>query len=642
MARRIPRDESLARVHGPGALFAAAYGNVGSSIYYALGVTAAFALGLTPVAFVAAGMIFVCTAITYVEATVMYPEAGGSSSFARHAFNEVTSFVAGWGQLLNYTITVAISAFFVPHYLAVFWEPLGSPPGDVIAGALVVCALAALNVRGTQESARLNLVLAIGDLLTQVLLVGIGIFLVLSPEVLVSNVELGVAPTWSDFALGIAVGMIAYTGIETISNMAEETKDAPRNVPRGTGWTVAAVVGLYALLPIVALSAMPVTQRANGEYSTALGSRYADDPVLGIVDNLGISAGATDALRIYVAILAAVILLIATNAALIGVSRLTFSMGHYRQLPERLRRVHKRFRTPYVSIIVFSAAAIVVMIPGQAELLATLYSFGAMLSFTIAHASVIRLRQKYPQRERPWKPRFVNVRVGGTSVPLTAVVGGLGTFAAWLAVAGLNPRTLVIGTGWMVVGMVVYFLYRRHLGISLTKTQEMQLPEALGVDEVAYEGVLVALDDKQEFPEQLISTAVGLSARKRRGIHVVSFVTVPQHLPIDETVDEQLAGEFEAAQSKIEQAKLIGGSRVTGTVQAVRADEWGEVMITEARDKKATAIVAGVRYREGKPRIGRDLRRLLAKRPCRVLLVADPTTERRGVPARLRRELEAM
>src|SRR6478672_647880 len=167
MAQRIPRDESLSRVHGVGALFAAAYGNVGSSIYYALGVTAAFALGLTPVAFVISGLIFAATAATYAEATVMYPEAGGSSSFARHAFNELVSFIAAWGQMLNYAIT----AYFVPHYLAVFWEPLGHAPGDIVGGAVLIAALALVNVRGTEESAKLNLILAIADLATQVVLV---------------------------------------------------------------------------------------------------------------------------------------------------------------------------------------------------------------------------------------------------------------------------------------------------------------------------------------------------------------------------------------------------------------------------------------------------------------------------------------
>src|SRR4029079_16281530 len=141
VAHRVPRDQSLQRVHGVGALFSAAYGNVGSSIYYALGVGAAFALGLTPLAFVISGLIFVCTAATYIEGTVMFPEAGGSARFARHAFNELVSFIPGWGQSLNYMSTVAISAFFVPHYLGVFWEPLRSSPGDIIGGIVLIAAL---------------------------------------------------------------------------------------------------------------------------------------------------------------------------------------------------------------------------------------------------------------------------------------------------------------------------------------------------------------------------------------------------------------------------------------------------------------------------------------------------------------------
>src|SRR5690242_14925540 len=205
MARYRPRGLGLERVLGVGALFSAAYGNVGSSIYYALGLVAAFALGLTPIVYLIAGSLFVMTAMTYAEAATNFPEAGGSSSFARRAFNELVSFIAAWGQMLNYTITVAISAFFVPHYLAVFWPWLGDSPGDVIGGAVLIVALALINIRGTEESAKLNLVLALADLATQVVLVGIGIALVLSPAILVDNVHLGVAPTWSDFALGIAV-----------------------------------------------------------------------------------------------------------------------------------------------------------------------------------------------------------------------------------------------------------------------------------------------------------------------------------------------------------------------------------------------------------------------------------------------------
>ncbi len=618
MARRIPRDESLSRVHGVGALFSAAYGNVGSSIYYALGVTAAFALGLTPIAFVISGLIFAATAATYAEATVMYPEAGGSSSFARHAFNELVSFIAAWGQMLNYTITVAISAYFVPHYLAVFWEPLGHGPGDIIGGAILIGALALLNIRGSQESARLNLILAVADLATQVVLVGIGLFLVFSPDVLVSNVDLGVAPSWSDFALGIAVGMIAYTGIETISNMAEEARDAPRSIPRSVGITVAAVLGLYLFIPMVALSAMPVTQDAAGNFSTTLGTEFANDPILGIVENLGLGAGLTEILRFYVGILAAVILLIATNAGLIGVSRLTYSMGQHRQLPEKLRQVHPRYRTPYIAILIFAGVATITLLPGQTDFLATMYSFGAMLSFTIAHLSVIQLRRRHSEEERPWKAPF-NFRAFGAEVPLSAVFGGVGTFAAWIVVMALNPRTLVVGLGWMVLGIAVYMLYRRSQRLPLTETVKVVTPEPLGVEEIEYRSVLVAFEDEDPFSEEMVATAVKLASKRLRGIHVHSMLTVPTNLPLD----AELRNEEAAAQSKVEQAKLIGGQRVTGHVERVRPGQAGYSIAEEARMINAAAVVVGLRFRNGTPLYDKTLQTVLAERPCRVIVVSD-------------------
>ena len=628
MAERHPREAALRRVHGTSALFSTAYGNVGSTPYYALGVTAAFALGLTPVAFLITGLIFVCTAATYVEATVMYPEAGGSSSFARHAFNEGVSFIAAWGQMLNYVITVAISAYFVPHYLAVFWEPLGDGPADVVAAIVLIALLAVLNVRGTEESTRLNLILAVGDLLTQVALVVIGLVLVLDPDVLVAQVELGIAPTWGDFALGIAVGMIAYTGIETISNMAEEARDAKRTVPRGTGLTVIVVLAMYALLPVIALSAMPVTlDPATGEFATELGTTYADDPVLGIVENLGLSVGLTDALRVYVGILAAVILIIATNAALIGVSRLTFSMGQYRQLPERLRAVHPRYRTPFIAILVFSAVAALTVLPGETELLATMYSFGAMLSFTIAHVSVARLRMREPNRERPWRPPL-NFRFGGNRLPLTALVGGLGTFAAWVVVMALDTRTLFLGAGWMVIGVAVYLLYRRHQGLPLTQTVKVQALEPLGVEEVEYRSVLVAFED-DPFREETIATAARLGAPRRRGIHLISLINVPNHLPLDAPLSEQEL----VAQAKIEQAKLIAGGRVTGHTVRVRHGQAGHAIVDEAREIEAAAVVMQLNYRDGRPLYGSTLRTVLSDRPCRVIVAADPASGGGSPPA---------
>ena len=622
MAERIPRDQSLSRVYGAGALFSAGYGNVGSSIYYALGVTAAFALGLTPVAFLIAGLIFICTAASYAEATVMYPEAGGSSSFARHAFNETVSFIAAWGQMLNYIITVAISAYFVPHYLAVFWEPLGEAPGDIVAGAVLIVGLALLNIRGGKESARLNTILAITDLGTQVILVVIGIFLVLSPDILVSNVQFGVAPTWPDFALGVAVGMIAYTGIETISNMSEEARDAAKSVPQGVALVVLAVLGLYLFIPVVALSAMPVVQGADGSFVTELGTTFADDPILGIVENLGLAAGLTDILRVYVGVLAAVILIIATNAGMIGVSRLSYSMGQYRQLPEVIRQIHPRYRTPYIAIAVFAVLAIVTLLPGQAEFLATLYSFGAMLSFTIAHAAVIRLRKRLPDRERAWKPPL-NFNFRGVSVPATAVLGGMGTFAAWLVVMALNPVTLAVGTVWLMVGIVGYYLYRRYQRLPLSQTVKVLLPEPLGVEEIEYRSVLVAFPADQPFSEDMIATATRLTSHKRRAIHLLAFLTVPS----SESIDSDMAEAEEKAQRKIEEAKLMAGMRVSGEVARVRPGQEGYYLAERARESRAEAIVIGMRRRGKKPVYGKTLETVLRERPCRVIVVSEGVSE---------------
>src|SRR5438045_132751 len=268
MSRR-RRQQRLERVLGTPALFSTAYGNVGSSIYYALGVTAAFALGLTPLVFVVAGVIFAATTMTYAEGTVRYPEAGGSSSFARHAFNELVSFGAAWAQMLNYVITIAISAFFVPHYLSIFWAPLRQNPWDIVGGAIVIAFLVLLNVVGIQESANVNIGLALVDFATQVLLVMLGFSLIFSPHVLAANVHFGVAPTWSHFFLAIPVGMIAYTGIETVSNLAEEARDPVKSIPRSIGLVAIAVYAIYFTLPLIALSALPV-HKIDGKETTLL------------------------------------------------------------------------------------------------------------------------------------------------------------------------------------------------------------------------------------------------------------------------------------------------------------------------------------------------------------------------------------
>src|SRR3954465_9872132 len=546
MAERRPKHQGLERVLGTGALFSTAYGNVGSSIYYALGLVTVYALGLTPLVFVISGLIFAATAATYAEATAMYPEAGGSSSFARHAFNEFWSFFAAWGQMLNYIITVAISAFFVPHYLGVFWEPLRESPADIIGGIVVVAILAAVNIVGARESASLNIFLALADFATQLILVVVGLVLVFSPDTLVNNVDFGTYPTVSDFLIAIPVGMVAYTGIETISNMAEEAKAYPRTVPRGVGAVVTGVVAIYAFLPPVALSAMPVV---NGK--TALAGEFAGDPILGVVKNidLGFLQGAAE---VYVGILAATILFIATNAGLIGVSRLTYSMGQHRQLPERLRQLPPKFRTPYIAIVVFGAIAALTIVPGKASFLGTVYAFGAMLSFTIAHVSVVALRLKEPDRERPYRMPG-QIRVRGRELPVLAVAGGLGTGIAWVVVTVLNISTLIAGTVWIALGIATYVWYRHSQGLSLTHTTKIVDPKPAVEREVEYQSVLVAFEANQYSPEA-VATAVKLAARRRAGIHVLVTISVPSSAPIDASLPEQ----ERRGQSTIDSPRRVG------------------------------------------------------------------------------------
>jgi basic amino acid/polyamine antiporter, APA family len=611
----------LQRVLGVNALFSTAYGNVGSSIYYALGLVASFALGLTPIVFIIAGGIFYLTAATYAEATAMYPEAGGSSSFARHAFNEFWSFFAAWGQMLNYVITVAISAFFVPHYIGgLFWAYLKTSPGDIIVGIAVIVILCAINIVGVKEAAGVNVVLAFTDFSTQLALVILGCVLVLSPETLVNNVHLGTAPTWKNFIIAIPVAMIAYTGIETISNMAEEARDESHTIPKAIKGVVAAVFAIYALLPAVALSALPVTCNAAGKCQTLLGlpesqGGYAGDPVLGIVKHLNLGP-LQHAGEIYVGLLAATILFIATNAGIIGVSRLVYSMGLHRQVPQQLRQLHPKYRTPWIGIIVFGGIACITLIPGQADFLGNMYAFGAMLSFTIAHISVIRLRIKDPDRARPYRGPGT-LRVRGYDLPLFAVLGGIGTGFAWVTVTVLHLNVAAAGIGWLLVGVGVYIVYRHRQGLDLTTTAKIALPKAARDTEAEYESVLVAFDEHGYVPD-VMATAARMAARRRRGIHVLVTISVPSSSPINAPLPKQ----EELAQSIIEEAKVQAGRRVSGHWVKVRPGQTGRQIVDEARAMRAAAIVMPMVH-DGSG-FGRALATVLRERPCRVIVESPP------------------
>jgi len=478
----------LRRVLGVPALFSAAYGNVGSSIYYALGIVALIALGATPVALAIAGILFIFTALTYAEGTAMLPEAGGSASFARHGFNDMVGFISGWALMLSYIVTISISAYTISPYLGHFYHPLkDSPEIGTAISMVIIIFLMIVNVVGVKESSKLNILATIIDVVTQLSIIILGFVLIFSLSQLADNMfgSGNWPPTWSQImdgipdhwppitalVFGIAIASLAFTGVETVSQMAEETRQPEVRAPRTLILMTIAVLVMFAGISLVALSTM--TPQELGDPVDG----WARDPVAGIAFNL--PTGILQEIYMpLVAVLAATILLIATNAGLLGISRLAFSLGAHRQMPSTLSRVHTRFRTPYISIILFCLMALLLLIPGFFisdffESLGALYTFGSLLSFALAHASVLVLRVKKPGLERPFKLSF-NIKVKGYEIPLTAVIGLIATLGIWIVIIVTQHFSLIVGFSWMLLGLLVYYIYRRKIKLPLTGVPSSQ------------------------------------------------------------------------------------------------------------------------------------------------------------------------
>ncbi len=623
-------ERGLRRSVGVPGLFATAYGNVGSSIYYALGLVAAHALGLTPLVFVFAGGLFALTAKTYAEGAAMFPEAGGSSSFARHAFDDVVSFFAGWALSLDYILTIAISAFFVPHYLSAFpgLHALKHNPDDIFGGLLVVVLLTALNIRGLGESARLNFVLAILDLSTQTLLVAVGLVLVFDPSLLINQVHLGTVPSWTELIFALSLAMLAYTGIETVANMAEEAKDPGKQIPKAVNLVVLAVLGVYAGISVVALSALPVVHHGVGYsaqlhesfktpgYATELGGFFENDPVLGVISRLGLHGTVLRLAEYYVGLLAATILFIATNAGMIGISRLSWSLAEHRQLPQIFSQLHPRYRTPWFTLVFFSALAGVLIIYGNTSVLGNLYSFGAMLSFTTAHAAIVALRIKDPDRERPYRSPW-GVRIRGYVIPMTAVIGGIGTAGAWVAVTVLHTEAKIVGIPWMVLGMGGYFLYRRSQGLNPKEHYRIARPERPpDFQELEYKTALVPI-----FGDDVSASALSRAAKligEDGVVYAIFVLPVPSQLSLEAGLEEEEAQGRSVLESARIKARRAGVKIHTGLI---RTRNPGAALVEEAERVGSDVIYwSTIHAPAGEQRIGPTAAYLLSKRPCRVII----------------------
>jgi basic amino acid/polyamine antiporter, APA family len=624
-------------------LYAAASAAVGFSIYFSVGVVADRGLGLTPLIFLVAGLMFALTSLSYVEGGAMLRERGGSATFARHAFNELISFIAGWAILIDYLIVIAAAAITVSHYLTPISGRFGG--GDVeLAVAVVVIGLAAVlnvaNVTGRNRQVRL-VVLALAELCLQLLVIVVGLIVVLHPDRLTDQLHLFSSPSVQDIVYSLVIATIAYAGIEAASDLAPDLEFEPEDLKRVLGVGAIAIPLIYAGIAAVALMAVPVVPGPHGP-ETALAGKYIEEPVLGVVANYH-PGWLADVMKWAVMLIAVPVLFWAANTAMLGLSRHIYVLATNRQIPSWAGRLERTYSTPYIAIAIAAVLALALAIPGDIRFLARVYAFGALLAVTIAQISIVRLRVVEPDLERPYRVPM-NVRFGSHELPLLAIGGALISGLAWISVFVLHRTAVYVGGGWMLFGLVFYVVYRRYVeGTPLTR--RVQVPEASlkkQPAEVEYSTILVPVFGT-DLDDDIVSTAGRLAdaevdeGERPPRLDVVYVAEVPLTVPLDAPLSEAV---LEQAQKTLDRAREVGDEyeKVEVTTNLVRARSMGSGIVQEARDKGAQVIVMGAepptRIRGGavlggiggaRPEeIGEVTEYVLKKAPARVLLTAPP------------------
>ena len=629
-------EARIARGLGEPVLFAIALGAIVSSIYFALGVVAGSALGLTPVVFLVAALLFVVTMLTYVEGSSLHPERGGASVFARYAFDEFWSFVAGWAILLDYLIVMAIAAFSVSHYLAAFWGKAGEGREELLIAAVTLAYVTWVNIRGLSAD-RFRTVLRL-SLLSMALLTAIaviGAVQLFDMSLLTDSIDLGSSPEWEDLLFAAVVAAIACTGIEAASGLAGELRVGRRGLRRVVSVGAATAVLLLAGFSVVALMAQPVVDGATG-----LGGPFIEAPVLGVVSALE-PAWLMETLRYAVGGLGALVLVQAANSQMLGIGRLAYSLGRNRQIPSVLSRLEATRSTPYITIIIAGLLAFGLAASRDIEFLAGLFAFGAMLAFTLAHLSVIVLRFTEPDRPRAFRVPL-SVRVGRGSVPLPAALGALLSGVGWISVLVLNEGARLAGGVWMLAGLVLYTIYRRSQDKSLTKRFTIPEEALREARDVAYGSILVPVFG-EPLDDDIVGTAGRLAAEDAQDgeggavLEALYVFEIPMSLPIDARVPEH---RIEEARAALARAKEVGEeyAGVEVATAMVRGRTAGAAIVTEARRRGVEAIVlaaeAPSRIRGGgvfggvglaRDRFaGETTRYVIEKAPCQVLLTAPP------------------
>ena len=614
MARKLPR---LQRVLDAPALFSIAYGEIASSIYFALGIIALHALGFAPAVLLATGALFLLVSLSYAEGTAAIRETGGAATFVRIAFNDFWGFVTGWVLFLDYLIVIALSALFLPHYVAGAFFTKIHRPWDAVVGCGVIAGIAVVRLIHRTRLHRWALIVALVDLGTQLLLIALGLALLFSPDALTAGTSLGETPSWHSIAFAVPLAMLAYTGLETVANLAEETRRPGRDLPRSLFGAIGLVVVLYAAIAIVGLSAFPA------EHGTLLGSNWLRAPLVGIASEIRahVPAFVGDPLQVFVGLSGALILLTAATTSISGFGRLAYSLGEHAQLPRKFGLLRARTLVAPQSIVA-AALISIALLAGTAPLahpvffLASLFSFGVLLAFTAAQLAVIKLRFSEPARRRPYR---VPLSVG--RIPVPSLVGAALTFAVWVTALATHEGARYAGPAWLAAGLLIYVAVRRARGEGLTQ-RVVSADEHRGLAEAEFSKILVPMK-LGEIGEEMIATAVKLAQDRGAAVEALHVIRVPLELPLDaELVDEE-----ERAEASLAEAKLLGADHgVTVEGRTVRARSIGQAIVQEAEARGVDLIVLGSspRWRRQSRFFSPTVDYVLKKAPSEVLIVAFP------------------
>ncbi len=451
------------------------YADVGADIYVVLGVIATFAGVVSPLAFGIAAIVYICTGLCYAELATAYPVAGGGQYYALKAFGRVHGFVAGWGLMLDYTIDIALFALATVGYLGIITRDVLhtniiqlSPYYGLTAIALILMLLV-LNVVGIRYSSKFNEAIVALDLVT------VGVFLTFGLPTIISSgaitawfgnvvdaFKTGIfgMPGYSNFIYAVSLATASFIGIESISQAAEETKNPSRVIPKATKWAIVSVIVVALSFSLMSVTLLPWQLVVSDSQAPTV-------PLAGALPIIG------PVFVVWIALMGTLVCYISTNTGVVGVSRVMFSMGRLRLLPKGLARVSAKFRTPYVTILIFGVVACILIgfnlaLPGISllDLITSIYNFGALVAYMYVNAAAITLRVKEPER-RGWKmPLNVpfHYKGGRYQISVIPVVGLVSAMVVWFIIVGLHPAGRLIGTIWFAIGIAGYLIYQKWKG----------------------------------------------------------------------------------------------------------------------------------------------------------------------------------